>query len=161
MRVGIISDTHDQLQRTLHAVEMLVAGGATALLHCGDLTGPDIVRACGQLPATFVFGNNDGDWPGIKRAVHDVNATLLEWAGEVTLAGKRLAICHGHMRSDVRRLLASAPDYLLTGHSHVRHDQREGVTRRINPGALHRAAIFTVGLLDLETDELQFLTVEP
>jgi putative phosphoesterase len=159
MRVGIISDTHDQLARTLAAVELLSASGATVLIHCGDLTGPEIVHACGRLPTTFVFGNNDGDWPGLKRAIREVNGAFLEWAGEVTHAGKRLAVTHGHIRSDIRRLLAGKPDYLLTGHSHVRHDYRDGPTRRINPGALYRADTFSVAVLDPETDDLQFLDI--
>src|ERR1700733_5283813 len=63
MRVGIISDTHDQLARTVAAVDLLTAAGATMLLPCGDVTGPQIIHACGRLPTTFVFGNNDDDWP--------------------------------------------------------------------------------------------------
>jgi putative phosphoesterase len=159
MRVGIISDTHDQLARTVAAVELLVAAGATTLFHCGDVTGPEIVHACGGLPTTFVFGNNDDDWPALKRAVREVNGVCLEWAGEVMHAGKRVALAHGHMKSDVRRLLLARPDYLLTGHSHARHDFRDGPTRRINPGALYRADQFTVALLDLETDDLRFVEV--
>ena len=60
----------------------------------------------------------------------------------------------------LRRLTALQPDYLLFGHSHHATDERDGVTRCINPGALSRAAQYTVALLDLETDALQFLTVE-
>jgi predicted phosphodiesterase len=63
------------------------------------------------------------------------------------------------MGTDVRRLLVARPDYLLSGHSHYPADRRDGPTRRINPGALHRADEYTVALLGLESDELRFLTV--
>ena len=43
MRIGILSDTHDQIARTTRAVVLLRAEGAEALVHCGDLTGPEIV----------------------------------------------------------------------------------------------------------------------
>ena len=79
----------------------------------------------------------------------------------MTLAGKRLAVVHGHLHTDVRRLLASRPDYLFSGHSHVPSDTHVGPTRRINPGALYRAAKFTAALLDLERDALRFLTLVP
>ena len=49
MILGILSDTHDRLARTERAVAALVAAGADALIHCGDLTGPDIVHACAEL----------------------------------------------------------------------------------------------------------------
>jgi len=160
MRLGILSDTHDRLTRTLHAVELLREAGAEALVHCGDLTGPAVVAACAVLPCTFVLGNNDSDnVPALQKAMAEVAAVFLGWGGEVTLAGKRVGVVHGHMHTDVRRLLAARPDYLLSGHSHFAADQRVGPTRRINPGALHRAEQFTVALLDLETDALQFLTV--
>jgi putative phosphoesterase len=160
MRIGILSDTHNRLDRTVVAVELLRAEGATALFHCGDLTGPEVVAVCGQLPTYFVFGNNDADnVPALRRAIEGVAGVCLGWSGEVTLAGRRLAIVHGHLHTDVRRLLAAQPDYLLSGHSHIALDNRVGPTRRINPGALHRAHEFTVALLDLEADHLQFLQI--
>ncbi|MCA9019008.1 MAG: metallophosphoesterase, partial [Planctomycetaceae bacterium] len=60
---------------------------------------------------------------------------------------------------DLKPLLEAEPDYLLTGHSHQSHDFRAGATRRINPGALFRAKVFTVAVLDLATDELELREV--
>lgn len=157
MRIGILSDTHDRLARTQAAVRLLRDAGAEALIHCGDLTGPPIVAACAVLPAYFVFGNNDADGvPELRQAMAAAGATCLGWSEEVILAGKRIAVAHGHMSYDIRRLLAARPDYLLTGHSHIPMDRQEGPTRRINPGALYRASAYTVALLDLEKDKLQF-----
>jgi putative phosphoesterase len=160
MRLGILSDTHDQLDRVRRAVELLRSAGAEALVHCGDITRPDVVAACAVLPCHFAFGNHDADHvPDLRRAMAEAGAVCLGWGGEVTLAGKRVAVAHGHMTSDVRRLLAARPDYLLTGHLHIAGDRRDGPTRRINPGALHEADQFTVALLKLVIDDLRFLTV--
>jgi putative phosphoesterase len=159
MLIGILSDTHDQLNRTRVAVDQLRAEGAKVLIHCGDLTGPKIVDICSVLPTYFVYGNNDSDNCHRLQSAMSKAGVCLGWGGEVELAGKRVAVAHGHMGTDVRRLLADKPDYLLTGHSHHADDWREGPTRRINPGALYRAAEFSVALLDLETDELRFLAV--
>ena len=159
MRIGIISDTHDQLPRTLTAMRLLADAGAEALFHCGDYTEPDIIEACGTLPGYYVFGNNDDPSPAMRRAMADANGTCLEWAGEVTLAGKRISLTHGHLYKDVRRLLAAEPDYLFSGHSHIAADEMAGKTRRINPGALYRAEKYTVAMLDLKTDTLTFLEV--
>ena len=112
------------------------------------------------MPAHFVFGNNDADnVPKLRDAIRDVKGVCLEWYGEVELARKRIAVAHGYMHHDIRRLFAARPDYLLSGHSHFASDVRVELTRRINPGALHRAAEFSVAVLDLETDELLFLVV--
>jgi putative phosphoesterase len=159
MRVGILSDTHDRVARAAAAVEVLSAQGAEALVHCGDLTGPEVVAVCGGLPSYFVFGNNDDDLPALRQAIAATNGVCLEWGGEITLAGKRLAVAHGHRGREVRALLARKPDYLLFGHSHVPTDLRDGPTRHINPGALHRADDYTVAVLDLAKDELQFFSL--
>lgn len=161
MRLGILSDTHDHLKRTGRAVQMLRDAGAEALVHCGDLTGTDVVFACAiGLPVWYVYGNNDADAiPELHLAMTDAGATCLEWGGLFELSGKTIGLTHGHMDIDMRRIMAAQPDYLFSGHSHLRDDRRVGQTRRINPGALHRAPEYTVALLDFETDELSFLTV--
>jgi putative phosphoesterase len=160
MRLGILSDSHDRLDRVRSAVRLLQAEGAKVLVHCGDLTGPAVVAACTVLPCYFTFGNHDADGvPGLERAASETGAVCLEWGAEVVLADKRVAVTHGHMSTDVRRLLAARPDYLLSGHSHRAGDRYDGPTRRINPGALHDADEYTVALLDLGTDDLRFLPV--
>ena len=40
VRLGILSDTHERLERAQRAIHLLQAQGAEALVHCGDLTGP-------------------------------------------------------------------------------------------------------------------------
>jgi putative phosphoesterase len=160
MRIGILSDTHDRVERTARAVRRLADLGAACLVHCGDFTRPDVLDACAVLPAYFVFGNNDFDQAGLRRAAGLSGATCLGASGVVDLAGKRVAVTHGDLTREVRRLAASAPDYLLYGHSHEPADARDGPTRWVNPGALHRAARWTVALLDLDTDALELLTVD-
>src|SRR3954470_24494839 len=106
MRLGILSDTHDQVARARVAVELLRDQGAEALVHCGDLTGPEMVAVCAELPCSFVFGNNDLDrTPDLARAMAEAGAVCLGWGGELTLAGRRVAVVHGHRGGDVRRLL--------------------------------------------------------
>ncbi len=66
------------------------------------------VAVCAAItPGYFVFGNNDqGRADDIRSAITNFrNSVCLEWAGELELAGKRIAITHGHSDKDVRRLL--------------------------------------------------------
>ena len=158
MLVGILSDTHDRLARTRTAVTMLEAAGAQVLLHCGDFVEPDMLVPCAVLPCHFVFGNNDIP-SQLERAAQNLKVACLGWGGIVELAGKKIALTHGHNQAEFRRLQSGLPDYILTGHSHVVHDYREGTIRYINPGALHRARPYTVAVLDLATDDLQILEV--
>ena len=94
MRIGIISDTHDQRIRTLTAVELLVCEGASVLIHCGDLVNPDMVKVCSSLPSYFVFGNNDVPYlTEIRAAIASLpGGVCLEWGAEIELFGKRLYV---------------------------------------------------------------------
>lgn len=160
MKLGILSDTHDQFTRCEQAVKLLQAAGAEAIVHCGDLTEANIIEVCAVLPFYFVLGNNDYDnVPMLREVAKQIGATYLELGGVIEFADKKIAVTHGHLTSEVRRLLALQPDYLLSGHTHVAEDRCVDHTRRINPGALHRARNFTVALLDLDSDELTSISV--
>ncbi|MGE3818744.1 MAG: metallophosphoesterase [Isosphaeraceae bacterium] len=157
MRIGILSDTHDQVARTARAVASLIDEGAEALIHCGDFTQPRVVEELAGLPHYVVLGNNDYDENGLRRVVLSLGGVWLGRGGLVECGGKRLAVTHGDSFGEIRRLKEQEPDYLFLGHSHQRDDHREGPTRWINPGALHRAPEWTVALLDLDTDALTVL----
>lgn len=160
MKLGILSDTHNQWERTRRAVALLCEARAEVLVHCGDITRGEIVAACSRLPCYYVLGNNDADNVSeLKTAIEETGGTCLMWGGELNLAGRRVGVTHGHLVAPMRKLMAADLDYLLSGHSHMAHDEREGSVRYINPGALHRATEFSVAVLDLVTDELTFLPV--
>ncbi len=160
MRIGIISDTHDQVARTRAAVRVLVDSGARALIHCGDITIPDVVYELAPLPSHFVFGNCDFDLPELRAAIQAIDGTCLERGGLIELGGRRLAVTHGDSHRELAELTGQRPDFLFSGHTHKADDTvREG-TRFINPGALHRASQWTVGLLDLATGRFEHLVVD-
>ena len=160
MRLGVLSDTHDRLDRTRAAVALLLDAGADALVHCGDLTTPAVVELCSSRLFDFVLGNHDADSvPALTAAAARCGATCHGWGGVIDYEGVRVGITHGHLRTDVRRVLAARPHYLLTGHSHEAHDCVEGGVRRVNPGALHRADRYTVAVIDVAAGEVRFLDV--
>jgi putative phosphoesterase len=159
MRIGILADTHNQVERTSRAVETLLERGAQRLFHCGDLMSPEVVATCLRVPAYFVRGNNDLDFPALDRAMRAQGAHDLGEGGEVALDGRRIAMTHGHLPKVVRALLSAEPDYLFLGHSHRQTDRKEGRTRIVNPGALHRVVTFSVALLDLQRNTLEFIEI--
>jgi hypothetical protein len=161
MRLGILSDTHAAAAITRRAVALLVAAGAEHLVHCGDVGDEAVLDALAGVPASFVFGNNDYDHAGLRRYAETLGIACMGVSGLLEFDGKRVAVTHGDDAGLVARYRrpGSGYDYLLTGHSHVRHDHRFGDLRWINPGALYRATAKTVATLDLETDALTTITV--
>jgi uncharacterized protein len=63
MKVGVISDTHDQIENILKAVELLNQEKVELVVHCGDWVAPFTLKFYHALkcPIKGIFGNNDGD----------------------------------------------------------------------------------------------------
>jgi uncharacterized protein len=159
MQLGILSDTHDQIARTQSAVQLLVESGAEALIHCGDITIPDVVYQLAALPSYFVFGNCDFELNELRQAIQAIGGTCLEQGGLIELGGHRLAVTHGDSEKEVALLEAQRPDYLFSGHTHKPLDIVRGPTRFINPGALHRASQWTVARLNCVSGRLDMLPI--
>jgi hypothetical protein len=97
----------------------------------------------------------------LQRYAEQVGVSCYGNFADLELGGKRIAVIHGDdFRLRQRILTEQRHDYLLQGHTHVRRDERVGIVRCINPGALHRAREKTVAILDTAADELTFFTIQ-
>src|SRR5689334_23920762 len=63
MNVGIISDTHDDIENVQRAIEIFNAEGVEYVIHAGDYVFPGIIKEFEKLNAKLigVLGNNDGE----------------------------------------------------------------------------------------------------
>jgi putative phosphoesterase len=163
MKIGILSDTHNDTAATVRALQTFRQRGIQTLIHCGDLVTAEMVRFFNDFDVYFVRGNMDRHHvPDLKAAIRaQKGAHWLGKGSEVELNGRRVAVTHGDREPVLETLLSAEPDYLFFGHFHRRHDERVGQTRLINPGALggtqHEAR--SIAILDLENDELEVLFV--
>ena len=157
MKVGIMSDSHDNLGNIRRAVKLLESNGAGALVHAGDFVAPfavkEILKFSGE--AYGVFGNNDGEIAGIKSLWKHVfhGPCLLE------LAGLRILVAHDE--ADLERAPWANIDVKISGHSH-KAAILEGPPLSINPGEtggwLYGKA--TCALLDTKGPKARILEIE-
>lgn len=160
MKLGILSDSHDRQEMMIRAVALLKESGAAYFVHCGDVCEASMLDALAGLPAGFVWGNCDFDRAGLRRTAEEIGVQCFGPYGVLEFDGKKIGVLHGDDFQRKRAVLeAQELDYLLQGHTHVRTDERIGRTRLINPGALHRAAVKTVAILEVAADELRYITV--
>jgi putative phosphoesterase len=158
--VGILSDTHGKADMAALAVRTLLENGAEYLVHCGDVGGTDVLDALAGHPAMFVLGNNDYDEFKLNQYARTLGIHCGDRHGQLAFGGKRGVVTHGDDQRLVRNLIRQQQiDYLFLGHTHETLDQHIGKIHVINPGALYRAAVKTVALLDTETDQVRFITV--
>lgn len=160
MLIGVLSDTHGCAEITCRAVELLKTRGAELLVHCGDVGGPRVLDAMLGLPASFVLGNTDEDVYTLKQHASALGMGFYDRLGRITAGDKIVTFLHGDDGGRMKSLLdAQDCDLLLHGHTHVKDVHDIGRIRVINPGALQRAAIKTVALVNTDSREVEFLKV--
>ena len=161
MRIGVVSDTHSRHATVETVVKLLRQRGVYCVLHCGDIEDADTVWLFESLTTHFVFGNCDGDRMSLRQAIHGSGASLYEPFGKLDLDGRKLAWIHGDDKRLFEKLESSGDfDFLFYGHSHQAEQHKTGPTLVVNPGALHRARPKTFVVLDLESGEMESVTVE-
>ena len=155
--IGIISDTHENEEAIKKALELFKNRHVDFVVHCGDIISPPVLENFQGLRMKLVFGNNDGERNGLismckKFGFEDIKDEL-----EFEYKKKKFYVYHGTNQKKLDGAIKSNKyDYVLTGHTHLRRDEKMGKTRIINPGALFRAYPYTIALLDVEKDKLIF-----
>lgn len=113
--IGVISDTHDNLDAIKRAKAFFLSKNVDLLIHAGDFVAPFAVkRLVSDLSIEWkgVFGNNDGEKEGLSQASSGaiVAAPLI-----FPLEGKTIYVTHV-LREDDPRL--PSVDVVIYGHSH-------------------------------------------
>lgn len=139
MKIGVISDTHDQVDNILKAVEILNSEQVELVVHCGDWVAPFTLLFYKGLKAPIkgVFGNNDGD-----RFLHPDRATKFDVSIEyqerilnLEIDGRKIFVYHGDYGPVTEALvLCGKYDAVFHGHTHKRVNETIGKTLSLNPG---------------------------
>jgi len=163
MKIGILSDTHDNLSNTIYCLDQLRSMGITTLIHCGDLTGSDLLVFFDGFQLIYTYGNCDKATGLLKAGVQKTNSN--SFAGpsfDGRLDDRRILVFHGDNEGQTMEAVRlRCYDYIIHGHTHQHTDHRQLKTRIINPGALggvHRESR-SFCVLDLEGDDLVFYQV--
>lgn len=160
MVLGILSDSHGDAGATARAIELLKQLGAERFVHCGDICGENVLAEFVGHDVTFVWGNCDSPLASMRRFVQSLGLAWPEGRAELDVDGRRIAVFHGHERGFSDAIESGQFHYVLHGHTHVYADSRVNGCRVINPGALYRAAVKTVALLDVGADKVTFLRLD-
>ncbi len=150
MRIGVVSDTHGQIEFTRAAVRMLESLEVEHVLHCGDVGSIDIVPLFAPWPTHFVLGNVDFNARELAVAMEAAGQFNHERFGQLKLAGRRIALLHSDDEPLFRKTCRSGRwDLVCYGHTHRAEQHHQGPTLVLNPGALYRARPHTLAIVDL------------
>ena len=157
MKVGIISDTHDRLDRIEKAVSIFNKKGIDLLLHAGDFVSPFAVKRVNDLQTKLigVYGNNDGDKLLLSKVAAGLGFEIYRSPYEFRIGNRKGVLMHEPL------FLSSLRDYdlLVYGHTH-NLDIRGGVPLVINPGdASGWLARATFVILDIDSMQTEIFNL--
>ena len=132
--IGIMSDSHDNLDAIRKAVDAFNKAGVDLVIHAGDMISPFTAKEIQNLKCDFkaVFGNNDGERDGLRHFFKGI--CYHDDFQELKIENKKYAIIHGTNEDVVDALVKSKKyDVVIRGHTH-QLEIKEGKCMMINPG---------------------------
>ena len=161
MKIGIISDTHDNLPQIKIAVEIFNREKVELVLHAGDFVSPFTFLEFKNIncPLKGVFGNNDGDKLYLQEKFK-VIGELYPAPYIVKINNKNVIMLH---KEELIDALAESQKYdiIIYGHTHRTDLRKIGKTLIVNPGECGGwlSGKSTIALLNLENLEAKIINL--
>ena len=160
MLIGIMSDTHDNLPAIAKAVELFNKEKVDLVLHAGDYVAPFVKKELSKLnaPLKGVFGNNDGEREGLKRAI-GIEDEILELEAD----GLKIVLLHGTNEKIVEAFIRSQLyDVVIRGHTHKYEIRETGRSIVLNPGEVcgYVSGVKSVAFLDTRNREIRIVNLD-
>jgi putative phosphoesterase len=147
MRIGVLSDTHDNIPKTEKAVRFFNKRKVGFVFHAGDFVAPFAVRVLKKLDCDWrgVFGNNDGEEKGL---ILVSKGRIQQGPLRLELEGKQISLVHDLNQINAKR---EAADLIIFGHTHKPQVSRQKAKLLVNPGECGGwlTGKSTVALIDL------------
>ncbi len=153
-KIGIISDTHDNLPNVRTATKIFNENNVSLVIHCGDFVAPFTLAAFKDLkcPLVGVFGNCDGEIDYLLTQAQKYNFSIYQPPYNLEINSKNILISHKPIKPE------QDTDILLCGHTHKSEIKYENVLV-INPGEAS-GWLFnypTVAILNLKTEKAEII----
>ena len=165
MLIGIISDSHENMDSIDAAVKIFNSYNVAIVLHAGDIISPITYSHFAKLKMRMrlVFGNNDGEKKFLTEKFSQIG-TISSAPDEFVLeeGGKQIMFVLLHEPFNLDELIKSQKyDYIVYGHTHKQDLRTVGKTTIINPGESGGWLLGkkSVAILDTETHNVKFINL--
>jgi len=132
--IGIMSDSHDNLNAVRDAVRIFRAAGCDLIIHAGDFVAPFAAKEMEDAGCLIraVFGNCDGEKPGLRKALKPFGS-IQEAPLFLEEKGRKLMVVHLNVFVEIPAA-SGEYDVVVYGHTHRPEIRKVGRTLVINPG---------------------------
>lgn len=160
--IGILSDTHDNLQAIAKAKRVFAEKKVDMILHAGDFVAPFAVKSllsgwAGEFRG--VFGNNDGEKEGLKLASKE---RIVKAPAFFTI--EKTSFCLTHILPQSHKQMLEC-DIVIFGHTHKQEHYTKSTgdkqTLFINPGEAGGwlTNVSSLVLLHLPSRRFEYITL--
>jgi len=161
MKIGIISDTHNNIKLTEKALSIFKENNVDIVVHAGDITSRRMLSLFKDIKSKFVLGNGDIDVEELNAESEKLGFGSIEKECLLEIDGKSVLIFHGDNVRMFRDAVASGNfDYIIKGHTHFYENYTSNKTRIINPGALYGSDEYSIAILDTLIDRVEMHRVQ-
>lgn len=129
MKIGVMSDSHDNIPNIKKAVSLFNREKVSFLLHAGDYIAPFSLAALKGLQCDYrgVIGNNDGASGALIKAS---GGKIKKGVLELILLRNKIALIHDKSELSPKKKY----DLVIYGHTHVPEVKKTKSTLFVNPG---------------------------
>jgi putative phosphoesterase len=130
MRVGIVSDSHDNGDAARVCVRIFQEKGVERILHAGDIVAPFTAQVFLEagVPVDAVFGNNDGETELLSKVLPGIEKG---WR-RLRIGGHVVLLVHDRHHVPPQELEGAR--LLVHGHTHDAECVETGGRIELNPG---------------------------
>jgi len=161
MKIGVVSDTHNNLQNVRRIVELFNESGVERVIHTGDITQAKTLDVFAELtmPMYGVYGNNDQERDSLVAAVDRYGFIFRDPPFVLAWAERSIMVVHDPL--ELEDHLDASHHLALHGHTHLHRYEARGDQVIFNPGECAGLmvgfnAIGIVNLDDLSARLLKF-----
>ncbi|MFQ5645703.1 MAG: metallophosphoesterase [bacterium] len=158
MKIGIISDSHDNVDLFEKGIDFFNAQGVSLVLHAGDLVSPFTFTHLRKLkcPCVMIFGNNEGEKVALTRLAEEAGVSLNPGPYEYKFQNKDILLMHEPytLRS---ASVSGCYDLVVYGHTHLPDVKTVKGCLVVNPG---ECCGYVTGEATLAVVELQDMSVK-
>ena len=157
MKIGVVSDTHNNLKNIDVIINLFNDEKVPFVIHTGDIANANSLKQFSRLNSQLigVYGNNDRNELGLKEVAQKNKFQFQDPPRKLSLLDKEIVIFHEPDNIDQFLSENKLIDVVLYGHTHrYENNTRNGVLF-FNPGesAGMQKGSNAIGILDLKNME--------
>ncbi len=153
MKIGVVSDTHNNLKNIEIIIKLFNDEKVPLVIHTGDISNANTLEQFSKLDSELigVYGNNDRNESGLEEVAQRNKFQFQEPPRKLDLLNRKIVIFHEPDNIDQFLSENKSINVVLYGHTHRYENKTKNGVLYFNPGesAGMQKGSNAIGILDL------------